>query len=162
MNKELKDRVFSIPNIILYYINDAFLNLKGKDVIGIKRAETLLLDKKVNYGQLKRIIHDLENTDKIKDNLTYALYGGDLMLNWGKQYLKGERDLIKNKKKSRQKANDIAMIGDIRSNSFLKKHNKRNSYKIPTNLIKSNSEKSSINMVKLSEEIIKIKNLIKF
>lgn len=165
MNKELKDRVFDIPSMILFNINKVYLDLKGEDVKGIDRAETLLLDKTVNYGQLKRIIHDLENTDKIVDKKTYALYGGDLMLNWGKQYLKGERDLIRNKKKSRKRANDIASLNGVRNNSFLKKHNKNLNFKIPTNLVKSNSENNSIASMKpvgLFEEIKKIKKLIKF
>jgi hypothetical protein len=56
------------------------------------RAKKLLTDKKVTYGQLKRIIHDFQNLDKNTDRIRYDLYGGQLMDNWAKQFLQGERD----------------------------------------------------------------------
>ena len=100
MNKELKDRVFDIPQDILKTINHTIIGLNGKNVRGIQRAKKLISDKKVKYGQLKRIIHDLQNIDKIKDKLKYDLSGGELMEKWANQFLKGERDLISNRKKS--------------------------------------------------------------
>lgn len=162
MNKELKDRVFDIPKDILDSINKIYTNLKGKNITGIDRAENLLFDKKVNYGQLKRIIHDLEKTDKINNKTTYELYGGNKMLYWGKQFLNSERDLIKNRKKSKQKANEIGGLDGIRKNSFNIKHSKNLSFKIPTNMVKSNSDKTSVSSLKLFEEINKIKNLINY
>jgi hypothetical protein len=165
MNKELKDRIFEVPKDVLEFISDIFTNLNGKNVTGIDRASKLLLDKKVNYGQLKRIIHDLENTDKYKEKIKYDLYGGDKMLYWGKQHLKGERDLVKNKKKSKKRADEIASITGLRKNSFLSKHNKSMKLNIPTNLVKSNSDKSSISPITslgLFEEINKIKKLINY
>lgn len=160
MNKELKDRIFEIPENVLKLIQDTFTDLKGKNNSGIQRASNLLLDKKVNYGQLKRIIHDLENIDKIKEKVRYNLYGGDMMLFWGKQFLNGERALIKNRKKSRKNANDVLSMDGIRANSFLKKSNRKFSTKIPTNLIKSKSDKNTISSMKLFEEIKKIIKLI--
>ncbi len=162
MNSELKDRVFEIPKDILDTIDKTYTSLKGKDIKGIDRAETLLFDKKVNYGQLKRIIHDLEKIDKIKYKTTYELYGGNKMLYWGKQFLNSERDLIKNRKKSKQKANDISGLNGIRRNSFNSKHSKKLGFKIPLNLVKSNSDKTSVSSLGLFEEINKIKNLINY
>lgn len=162
MNSELKNRIFDIPQKVLDFINDTFVNLKGKKYSGIQRASQLLLDKKVNYGQLKRIIHDLENIDKFKEKTRYNLYGGDMMLHWGRPFLDGERDLIKNRKKSRKKANDTLSMNGIRANSFLKKGKRKMSLKVPTNLIKSKSEKSSNSSLKLFEEIKKINKLIKY
>ena len=163
MNSKLKHRVFDIPQDIIDNITKtlggvANINVKGKD-----RANRLLKDRKVSYGQLKRIIHDLQNIEKIKDRQRFDLYGGDLMLNWGKQFLKGERDLISNRKDSRKRADEIGNIKGERKNSHLKKHKKRFNFKIPTNLIKSNSEKSYISPITslgIFEEIKKIKKLI--
>ena len=87
MNKELKNRVFDVPQDILNLINHTITGLQGQNVHGIQRAKTILNDKKVTYGQLKRIIHDLQGIDKVKDRLRYDLYGGQLMDNWSKQYL---------------------------------------------------------------------------
>lgn len=163
MNKELKGREFNIPKYILDSINDTFISLKGMQNDGVKRAETLLGDKKVNYQQLKRIIHDLENIDKLKENIRYRLYGGDYLLNWGKQLLKVERDAIKNRKDSKKRSDVIGGLTGDRKNTHLKKHKKRFSLNIPTNLVKSNSHKTSVSpltSLKLFEEINKIKKLM--
>ena len=69
MNKELKGRIFDIPQNILDKINHTVVGLNGQHVHGVNRAQKLLTDKKVKYGQLKRIIHDLKNTDKIADRV---------------------------------------------------------------------------------------------
>lgn len=163
MNKELKNRIFDLPQDILDKINHTIVGLNGKNVRGIQRAKKLLNDKKVKYGQLKRIVHDLQKIDKINDKIKYDLCGGDLMDRWSKQFLKGERDLISNRKDSKMRADDISGLTGERKNTHLKKHTKKFDFRIPTNLIKSNSEKSSISSIKLSglfEEINKIKKLM--
>lgn len=163
MNKELKSRVFDIPQHILNKINHTIVGLNGEHAQGLNRAKKLLSDKKVKYGQLKRIIHDFQNLDKIKDKLRYDLYGGQEMETWAKQYLKGERDLISNRKDSRQQADNIGAITGERKNSHLKKHKKKPSWLPPTNLIKSNSHKTSISPItsfKLFEQIERIKKLM--
>lgn len=165
MNKQLQDRIFDIPNIVLDEITKTMLNLKGKQNSGIKRASKLLADKKVNYGQLKRIIHDLEKLDKFKEPTRYNLYGGDGMLAWGKQFLEGERNLIKSRKKSKKRADVITSLTGIRKSAFLKKHRKSDVFKVPINMMKSNSEKSSITPITslgLFEEINKIKKIINY
>lgn len=163
MNKDLKGKVFNVPQDILDKINHTITGLNGKNVRGIQRAKKLLNDKTVNYGQLKRIIHDIQNLDKTKERVKYDLYGGELMERWSQQFLQGERDLISNRKDSRKKADEISSMTGERKNSHLKKHTKKFSFKVPTNLIKSNSHKTSVSPItslKLFEEIDKIKKLI--
>jgi hypothetical protein len=165
MNKELKDRIFEIPHDILSKINHTILGLNGETVHGIERAKKLLVDKKVKYGQLKRIIHDLQNIDKVKERNKYDLMGGELMDNWAKQFLDGQRDFVKDKKEGRKNADERGAITGERKNSFLKKHTKKPDFLPPLNLIKSNSHKtsvSSLKMGKLFEEINKIKKLITY
>jgi len=165
MNSELKHRIFDIPQNVLDIINHTVVGLNGKRLSGIKRAERLLSDKKVKYGQLKRIIHDIQQIDKIKERTKYNLYGGDAMYNWAIQYLKGERDLISNKKDTRKKADEIASIEGERKNSHIKKHKKRFNFITKPNFIKNTSQKSSIKPITslgLFEEINKIKKLITY
>jgi hypothetical protein len=144
MNKELKGRIFDIPQNILDKINHTITGLNGENVRGIQRAKKLIGEKKVKYGQLKRIIHDIQNMDKINERIKYDLCGGDLMEKWAKQFLQGERDLISNNKDSKMKTDDMIGITGERKNSHLKSHKKRFSFKIPTNLVKSNSHKNTI------------------
>lgn len=165
MNRDLKDRIFDIPQPILDKINHTITGLQGKNVHGIQRAKTLLNDKKVKYGQLKRIIHDIQNIDKVNDRLRFDLYGGELMEKWAKQFLDNERGFISDKKDSRKRADDISSMTGERKNSHLKKHTKKSDFRIPTNLMKSNSDKSSISPISslgLFEQIEKIKKLISY
>jgi len=164
MNKELKTRIFDVPQDILDKINHTIVGLNGQHVHGLNRAKKILTDKKVKYGQLKRIIHDFKNLDKVNDRLRYDLYGGELMEKWSEQYLKGERDLIKDRKESKMNSEKTSGIG-ARKNPFLKKHTKKSSFLPPVNLIKSNSSKSTISPITslgLFEEIEKIKKLITY
>jgi hypothetical protein len=163
MNKDLKHRIFDIPQNILDKINHTVVGLNGEHVNGIQRAKKLLNDKKVKYGQLKRIIHDLQNMDKINNKVKYDLAGGDLMEKWAKQFLQGERDLISNRKDGRKQADEISGLTGERKNSHLKKHTKRFGFKIPVNLVKSNSDLNSISSIKLTglfEQVERIKKLM--
>ena len=163
MNKDLKNRIFNIPQNILDLINHTITGLNGNYFEGVKRAQKLLNDKTVTYGQLKKIIHDFKKIDKINDKIRYNLYGGDLMEKWSKQHLQNERDLISKNKDSRKQADNIAGINGERTNSHIKTHRKKDNYKIPTNILKSNSHKTSISpliSMKLFEEIEKIKKLV--
>ena len=162
MNKELQPRVFNVPQTILDKIRTQVNSLNGQHVHGLNRANKLLDDKTVKYGQLKRIIHDLQSIDKVKDVRRYELAGGKEMEDWSKQFLQGERDLISNKKDSKQTAQNIAGTGEEK-NSHLKTHSKKPDFLPPTNMVKSNSHKSSISAVssmKLFEEVELIKNLM--
>ena len=163
MNKELKLRVFDLPINVLTLIQHNVATSNDINARGIERAKKLLQDRSVTYGQLKRIIHDLQNMDKGVDLVKYNLAGGDLMLNWGKQFLQGERDIISNRKEGRKKADERTAMTGERKNSYLKKHSKKPDFLPPLNMIKSNSHKSSIQplkALKLTEEIDKIKKLI--
>lgn len=163
MNSKLKGRIFDIPQDILNKINHTVNGLNGDHVQGLNRAKRLLADKKVKYGQLKRIIHDLKTIDKVKDRLRYDLYGGELMEIWAMKFLKGERDLLKAGKESKKRADDISSMTGERKNSYNSTHTKRFAFTVPTNLIKSNSNKTSVSpltSLKLFEEIEKIKKLI--
>jgi hypothetical protein len=145
VNNQLKDNVYDVPNDILEKINSV-LSSVNDDSHGVQRAKTLCSEKKVTYGQLKRIIHDIKTIDKEKDKLRYELYGGELMEKWAKQFLDGQRGLIKSKKQSSQKINNLTGMNGMRKNP-----------------LKSNSDKTSISpitSVGIFEEIERIKKLM--
>jgi hypothetical protein len=163
MNKELKSRIFDVPQNILNKINHTIISLNGEHARGIDRAKKILNDKKVKYGQLKSIIHDLKTIDKVNDKLKYDLIGGELMEKWANQYLQSERDSVSNMKDSKKRADEISSMTGERKNSHLKKHTKKSSWLPPTNLIKSNSHKNSISSIKFSglfEQVERIKKLM--
>lgn len=163
MNKELKNRVFDVPQNVLDKINHTVVSLNGEHSRGIERAQKILKDKKVTYGQLKSIIHDLKTIDKVQDKMKYDLCGGELMEKWSNQHLKNERDLVSNNKDSKKRADEISSMNGERKNSHLKKHTKKAGWLPPTNLIKSNSHKNSISSIKFSglfEQVERIKKLM--
>ena len=172
MNRELKDRIFKIPKNVLDKISDEMTKLNGEDVVGIERATNLLNDRTVTYPQLKRIIHDLNTMDKLKNKQQYELAGGDLMMIWSNNFLKGERDLIKSRKDSKKNADTMSGLTGERGNTHLKKHKKNPNFNIGTggtsslNFMKSNSHKNTVaslgSDLKLNEEIEKIKKLIAY
>lgn len=164
MNSQLKDRIFEIPPIVLNFLK------QQPEIEGLKRNKNLLESGTVTYGQLKRILHDLKKINKMAELKKYNYYGGDLMLNWGLNKLKTERDLINNREDATRIANDIAgLTGDRKSPSI---HRKKSSFlpniKMgqPANLLKSNSSKFSFasqfspKALKLFEEINRIKKLM--
>ncbi len=82
MNKELKGREYNLPPDIIKHLNSQ-LQISSTDTVGTNRAKELIQSGKVNYGQLKRILHDLKNVDKLSEPQRHNLYGGDLMEKWG-------------------------------------------------------------------------------
>lgn len=155
MNKDLKDRVFKIPDNIIIYLKSQISN--NNDVESTNRAKNLIQTGTVTYGQLKKIVHDIKYIDKNIDFKKYNLYGGELMEKWGNLTLNNERALIKQRKTSRKRSDDIGAITGERKNAFLQTHSKKSS-NIPTlTSIKSNSNKntaSSLNLSKLFEEVL--------
>lgn len=137
MNRELKDRKYTIPRNIIDFISS-----QG-EVDGVKRNKHLIDDGEVTYGQLKRILHDMKYMDRRVDEKKYKLYGGDLMWNWGNSVLSNDRNLIKNRKEMEKNANEVGDIEGDRNPSYKKRHTKKDNFSVPTNLVKSNSSSFS-------------------
>jgi len=158
MNKELYGREFLIPDNIKQYIQKS-ISLYG-NIDGINRAKNLIATGKVNYNQLKRILHDMKYMDKVNQKGTYDLYGGELLEKWGTSLLYGQRQQIKNRKESYKRSEEISGIG-ARNNAYLKTHSKDNINSTPnTDFIKNNSDKNSVSSLKLNEDIKKMKRLM--
>lgn len=158
MNKELYGREFLLPDNIIQHIKTAISTYGNID--GFNRANNLLNTGKVNYNQLKRILHDMKYMDKVNQQGTYNLYGGELLEKWGTALLYGERQQIKNRKQSYKRSEEISGIG-ARNNAYLKSHSRNDLTTAPnTDFLKTNSEKNSVSSLKLNEEINKIKRLM--
>lgn len=164
MNSQLKDNVYDVPNEILEKINSVLTTVKDESAHGVQRAKNLCAEKKVTYGQLKRIIHDIKTLNKDTDKLRYELYGGELMEKWANTFLNGERKMIKTKKQASHRINNLTGMNGMRKNPYLSTHKKSeekgNSY---ANFLKSNSDKTSvspISSVGLFEEVDRIKKLM--
>jgi len=165
MNKELKDKIYEIPPLILSGIRNS-LKKYPSDKDGVKRAKTLLSGK-VTYGQLKRILHDMKRFQKngsqdINEIGKFELAGGKPFESWGWATLNGDRDVIEFNKKMRKNADSMGGI-EGRRNAYNKKHKKNPNFNTPTTFLKSNSEKgfvTSLKTGKLFEEVERIKELM--
>lgn len=163
MNSQLKDNVYDVPEEVLNKINSTLSTIKDPNVIGIDRAKKLINDKKVTYGQLKRIIHDIKNLDKNTEQTRYNLYGGEVMEKWSNTFLDGERQLVRSKKLASHNINNNTGMNGLRKNPFRKEGERKHSNKMSVDLLKSNSEKNSVSSLKqngLFEQIKRIKKLM--
>lgn len=163
MNKDLKDNVYSVPNDILEKISSTLSSVSDDSIHGVQRAKTLCSEKKVTYGQLKRIIHDMKTIDKENDKLRYELYGGELMEKWANKFLNGERAIVRSKKLATHNINNLTGINGIRKNPFLKKHEKSDKRSFYKNFMKSNSDETSVSPIAstgIFEQIERIKKLM--
>jgi hypothetical protein len=161
MNKDLVNREFFIPGDILIHIERSLSN-NHDGIEGGNRATELIQNKKVTYGQLKRLLHDMKMMDKEKESIRYNLYGGEPMEKWGWMTLNGERGQLLNKKKATQTSHNITGKLGLK-NPFNKTHKKKDTFNIPLNPLKSNSDKTSVSKLitgSLFEEINRIKKLM--
>jgi len=155
MNQKLNGKIYKIPQNILEFINLTYNNLSEKNVAGVERAKTLLNTKTVTYGQLKRILHDIRTLDKNSELTKYNLYGGNLMEKWGQLFLDGQRKTVKNIAGS--KTTDQLLD---RKNSHIKTHEKKPSFIVSTDDLKTPSNDTPISSLGLFEEIQRIKKII--
>ena len=163
MNSQLKNNVYDVPEEVLNKINSTLSTIKDPNVIGIDRAKKLINDKKVTYGQLKRIIHDIKNLDKNTEQIRYNLYGGEVMEKWSNTFLDGERQLVRSKKLASHNINNNTGMNGLRKNPFRKEGERKHSNKMSVDLLKSNSEENSVSSLKqngLFEQIKRIKKLM--
>ena len=160
MNKDLRNIEYTIPENVIKHLM-LYSSQQNGDNNGIKRAKTLIQDGKVNYNQLKRILHDLKNHSQDADNLKYNLYGGKPMEDWGWRMLSNDRNLLQTRKESGERVRNITGLG---KNQHNKTHRKKPTFVAPSNVFKSNSDVSSTSSIlpsmKLFEEINRIKELM--
>lgn len=159
MNSELQGREYDLPENVIKHLN-VQLSASSDDTEGVNRAKNLIQTGKVNYGQLKRILHDIKSVDRVSNPQTYNLYGGEPMETFGWSVLGQDRDQITNRKEGRKRADEMGGITGERKNSYLKKHSKKPDFLPQLNMVKNNSFKSPITSLGLFEQIERIKKLM--
>lgn len=165
-NSALVGHVFEIPDELMEVLKAAWdkwgdkaHGTKSTASEGKKRCENLLKTGQLNYYQIKRMIHDMEQINKHKDPIGYALNGGDVMYKWAVRVLDAARREVDGQKNSRMRANNIAGLEGLRKNAYLSNHEKDGE---PLDGIIFNIDDDRGQMTPMiSEEIEKIKTLIK-
>jgi 8-oxo-dGTP diphosphatase len=147
-----------IPSNILGYIEKIKENNPNHN--GIKRANYLLDNKELSYSNAKRIKNyfDSYNNSEDKDEITYNLYGGDLMKNFLNHNLKINRkndNTIKNVKglvdnNSHRKRKPVD--SKVKINNNFKKNDFIRDLKPKTNLFEND------NLYENSSTIVVIRN----
>ena len=130
MNKDLKYDFYKFPDELLNTLTH-ILKQTSRNVNGYERLSNLCKDKGVNYGQAKKIKHEMENG---LDPKAYKLVGGDDLLEWLNDKLTRERKIVDNNKR-------VKMNGGI-NNQFKKTHTKDGS-KNPTKVKLVTTQKTS-------------------
>ena len=163
MNRELQGNEYQIPKNVIDHLNLTITQYPN-DNDGIMRAQNLINTGKINYGQLKRILHDMKYIDKENDSIKYNLWGGEPMETWASSLLTGERNLVQNNKDISMKANEVGGIDGMVQNPHNKTHEKKKESRSLLNPMKSNSDKTSVSSISLAggifEEIERIKQLM--
>ena len=159
MNKDLKNKIYTIPPLVLTVIQDN-VSRYPEDIDGTKRAKELLKGT-VNYNQLKRILHDMKQFTKNGELGKYNLAGGKPFETWGWTELRNDRDLIQANKKTTENTDSMGGITG-RRNRHNKKHTQKVNFTTKPNFLISNSSNytSMVKLGKLMEEINRIKELM--
>ena len=85
-NSELRGKYWNCPDYVLNSINNAVktyesLNKNNDTTEGYKRAKGILENKKIEYGQMKRIKNWFDSFDGDYKDMEYRLNGGKTMNN---------------------------------------------------------------------------------
>jgi len=151
MNSSLKDNFYKLPDELLEILIG---NLKSTNpkVSGYERLKKLCTDKGVNYGQAKKIKHEMENDMGPE---VFKLIGGDELISWLNDKLGRERDIVDTSKRRKMDAG--------LKNQFKKSHSKDKS-KNPTKVnlagVQKNSDEIFNNRV-VYEQVSRIREIIK-
>ena len=151
MNKDLKNDFYTFPTELKEKIKFNFANT-SKKANGYDRLERFNSDGGVNYGQAKKVKHELENG---MEPDVYKLVGGDDLLKWIDDTLSTKRKVVDGVKRSKMNAG--------LPNQFKKPHFKNKSSN-PVNVNIAKAQKSSdeiINNRTVYESISRIKDIIK-
>lgn len=164
-NSELRGKYWNCPDYVLNCIGNAVNTYESttKDIQpteGYKRAKGILENKKIEYGQMKRIKNWFDSFEGDYNDMEYKLNGGKTMSNWIQSTLNKEREAIKKPKEIKSKTG--------LSNQFIKQHNK-NTNKVNKKTLKMKLPKihkdisGQIERGKpVYEEVQKIKKLITY
>jgi len=146
MNSNLYNNVAIIPDSLIKHLNDCFGSVQGDtNTEGFSRNQDLRKSKKATYQQIKRIKNWFDSYSGNKEDAPFILNGGDRMKGWCDEVLRVWRQGDNSGKKIKM---DTGM-----ENQYLDSHEKNN-----FNL--NNKHTSSVDNLKVNEEVKKINKLI--
>ena len=146
MNSNLYNNIAIIPDSLIKHLNDCFGSVQGDtNTEGFSRNQDLRKSKKATYQQIKRIKNWFDSYSGNKEDAPFILNGGDRMKGWCDEVLRVWRQGDNSGKK-------IKMNTGM-ENQYLDSHEKNN-----FNL--NNKHTSSVDNLKVNEEVKKINKLI--
>jgi hypothetical protein len=146
MNSNLYNNIAIIPDSLIKHLNDCFGSVQGDtNTEGFSRNQDLRKSKKATYQQIKRIKNWFDSYSGNKEDAPFILNGGDRMKGWCDEVLRVWRQGDNSGKKIKM---DTGM-----ENQYLDSHEKNN-----FNL--NNKHTSSVDNLKVNEEVKKINKLI--
>lgn len=146
MNSNLYNNIAIIPDSLIKHLNDCFGSVQGDtNTEGFSRNQDLRKSKKATYQQIKRIKNWFDSYSGNKEDSPFILNGGDRMKGWCDEVLRVWRQGDNSGKKIKM---DTGM-----ENQYLDSHEKNN-----FNL--NNKHTSSVDNLKVNEEVKKINKLI--
>jgi len=126
MANNLNHKYFNVSDKVANKINHMLriTNVNDKQAKGLNRAQDMVTDKKISYGQMKRLKNYFDTYEGDGTDEEFKLIGGALTRKWVLDSLAQDRESIKKIKKSRMDAGE--------ENQFLKTHTKDNDNANPT------------------------------
>ena len=119
-NSDLINKLYKIPDNVTNKVKHmlAIIHTNDKQAKGVKRAKDLVDNKKISYGQMKRLKSYFDSYKGDGKDDEYKLIGGKVTRKWVDNALKTDRESIKTNKK-------VKMDGGM-ENQFIKTHEKDN------------------------------------
>ena len=151
MNKDLYDKKIELPEDVVGYLGQCFDAATGADenTEGYKRNKELRDSGHVTYQQLKRMKNWFDSFNGQQNELPFILNGGHYVKGWVDRTLGGMRDGVDLSKEIKS---------TVLPNQYIAPHQKNNL----SNLNRPSKEHgSSIDDLKITEDVKKINNLIK-
>lgn len=116
-NKELKNRVFPLPDGVRKILQKTLEEYKGdKTIEGYKRLNNILDMNNISYNEMKRIKNFFDNYKGTDKSFEYILNGGDAMKTWVNNTLNTATKAVHDFKQTKKDAGI--------SNAFIKSHSK--------------------------------------
>lgn len=141
-NKELKNRVFPLPDGVRKILQKTLEEYKGdKTIEGYKRLNNILDMDNISYNEMKRIKNFFDNYKGTDKSFEYILNGGDAMKIWVNNTLNTATKAVHDFKQAKKDAGI--------SNAFIKSHSKdrQNKKKNKPTQVKFNTNNANRNML---------------
>lgn len=141
-NKELKNRVFPLPDGVRKILQKTLEEYKGdKTIEGYKRLNNILDMNNISYNEMKRIKNFFDKYKGTDKSFEYILNGGDAMKTWVNNTLNTATKAVHDFKQAKKDAGI--------SNAFIKSHSKdrQNKKKNKPTQVKFNTKNVNRNML---------------